>query len=48
MLTHGLSIKPSIQKLWHEKAKLSMDLLRQVLARFDNRACISMYLKAEH
>ena len=49
-LTHGFLIKPSVQKLWFEKANMQMSIysLRPVLARFECRACISRYLKAEH
>ena len=47
-LTRGFSIKPSVQKLWREKAnmQMSMYVLRPVLAAFEYCAC--RYLNAEN
>ena len=45
-VTCGFSKKPSVQKLWREKANMQMSSCRsrQVLARFEYRAYISRYI----
>ena len=47
LLTCGFSIKPSVLKLWGEKANMQISIysLQRVLGHFEYRACISRYLK---
>ena len=49
-LTRGFSKKPSVGKLWREKANMQMSSYRSrpVLARFEYRAYISRYLQVAH
>ena len=51
-LTRGFSKKPSVGKLWREKANNIMQMSsyrsRPVLARFEYRAYISRYLQVAH
>ena len=49
-LTRGFSRKPSVGKLWREKANMQMSSYRSrpVLARFKYRAYISRYSQVAH